>query len=400
MDDLDHRSLGTRLDLWHIQEDAPGMVFWHPRGNTLYRVLEDYIRRKMRRLGYAEVRTPQLLPRELWIQSGHWEEFGAHMFGFADGERAMALKPMSCPCHVQIFNKGLRSWRDLPLRYAEFGICHRDEPSGSLHGLMRTRGFEQDDAHVFCREQDVPHEVARFVALLSEVYAEFGFPEPEVSLSTRPAARAGSDELWDWAETTLAAAARQCGLSFTIQPGEGAFYGPKLEFALRDRLGRSWQCGTVQLDSVLPGRLDASYVGPDGDRAIPVMIHHAVFGSIGRVIAMLLEHHAGALPFWLSPDQVAVAPVSRDQSGYAVKVLDALEAQGIRGVLFASADTLSRRIVAAHEASIPVVAVVGQRESQQGTVSLRERAGAVSVLPLDDAVRALRRRARRGQDAE
>ncbi|PDT72647.1 threonine--tRNA ligase [Bradyrhizobium sp. C9] len=400
MDDLDHRSLGTRLDLWHIQEDAPGMVFWHPRGNTLYRVLEDYIRRKMRRLGYAEVRTPQLLPRALWIQSGHWEKFGAHMFGFADGERAMALKPMSCPCHVQIFNKGLRSWRDLPLRHAEFGICHRDEPSGSLHGLMRTRGFEQDDAHVFCREQDVPNEVARFVALLSEVYAEFGFPEPEVSLSTRPAARAGSDELWDWAETTLAAAARQCGLSYTIQPGEGAFYGPKLEFALRDRLGRSWQCGTVQLDSVLPGRLDASYVGPDGDRAIPVMIHHAVFGSIGRVIAMLLEHHAGALPFWLSPDQVAVAPISRDHSDYAARVLDALEAHGIRGVLFDGADTLSRRIVAAHEASIPVVAVVGQREAQQATVSLRERAGAVSVLPLDDAVRALRQRARPGQDAE
>ncbi|WP_298372849.1 threonine--tRNA ligase [uncultured Bradyrhizobium sp.] len=400
MDDLDHRSLGTRLDLWHIQEDAPGMVFWHPRGNTLYRVLEDYIRRKMRRLGYAEVRTPQLLPREVWIQSGHWEKFGAHMFGFADGERAMALKPMSCPCHVQIFNKRLRSWRDLPLRYAEFGICHRDEPSGSLHGLMRTRGFEQDDAHVFCREQDVPNEVARFVALLSEVYAEFGFPAPEVSLSTRPAARAGSDELWDWAETTLAAAARPCGLSYTIQPGEGAFYGPKLEFALRDRLGRSWQCGTVQLDSVLPGCLDASYVGPDGNRAIPVMIHHAVFGSIGRFIAMLLEHHAGALPFWLSPDQVAVAPISRDHYDYAVKVLDALEAQGIRGVLFAGADTLSRRIVAAHEASIPVVAVVGQREAQQGTVSLRERVGAVSVLPLADAVRALRRRARPGQNAE
>lgn len=400
MDDLDHRSLGTRLDLWHIQEDAPGMVFWHPRGNTLYRVLEDYIRRKMRRLGYAEVRTPQLLPRELWIQSGHWEKFGAHMFGFADGERAMALKPMSCPCHVQIFNKGLRSWRDLPLRYAEFGICHRDEPSGSLHGLMRTRGFEQDDAHVFCREQDVPSEVARFVGLLSEVYAEFGFPEPEVSLSTRPAARAGSDELWDWSEATLAAAARQCGLSYTIQPGEGAFYGPKLEFALRDRLGRSWQCGTVQLDSVLPGRLDASYVGPDGNRAIPVMIHHAVFGSIGRVIAMLLEHHAGALPFWLSPDQVAVAPIARDHSDYAARVLDALEAQGIRSVLFASADTLSRRIVAAHEAGIPVVAVVGQREAQQGTISLRERAGAVFVMPLADAVAALRERARPGKDVK
>ncbi len=396
MDDLDHRNLGTRLDLWHIQEDAPGMVFWHPRGNTLYRILEDYIRRKMRRLGYAEVRTPQLLPRELWIESGHWEKFGAHMFNVPDGERPMALKPMSCPCHVQIFNKGLRSWRDLPVRYAELGICHRDEPSGSLHGLMRTRAFEQDDAHVFCREEHVGSEIARFVALLSEVYADFGFPEPEVSLSTRPLVRAGSDELWDWAEATLAAAARQCGLSYKIQPGEGAFYGPKLEFALRDRLGRSWQCGTVQLDSVLPKRLNASYVGSDGDPATPVMIHHAVLGSIGRFIAMLLEHHAGALPFWLSPEQVAVAPVSHDHSDYATKVLDALVAADIRGVLFASTDTLSRRIVAAHEASIPVVAVVGHREAEQGTVSLRERGGAVCVLPLSDAVSALRKRAGSG----
>jgi threonyl-tRNA synthetase len=396
MDDLDHRNLGTRLELWHIHEDAPGMVFWHPRGYTLYRILEDYIRRKMHRLGYAEVRTPQLLPRELWIQSGHWEKFGAHMFNLADGERPMALKPMSCPCHVQIFNRGLRSWRDLPLRYAEFGICHRDEPSGSLHGLMRTRGFEQDDAHVFCREEDVVGEVARFVALLSEVYADFGFPEPEVCLSTRPLARAGSDELWDWAEETLGGAARQCSLSYKIQPGEGAFYGPKLEFALRDRLGRSWQCGTVQLDSVLPNRLNASYVGSNGDRATPVMIHHAVFGSIGRFIAILLEHYAGALPFWLSPDQVAVAPISHGHSDYAAKVLDVLGAQGVRGVLFASAETLSRRIVAAHEASIPVVAVVGQREAEQGTVSLRERTGTVSVLSLNDAVIALRQRASPG----
>ena len=395
MDELDHRSLGTRLDLWHIQEDAPGMVFWHPRGHSLYRVLEDYIRRKMRRLGYAEVRTPQLLPRELWIQSGHWEKFGAHMFGVGDGERPMALKPMSCPCHVQIFNKRLRSWRDLPLRYAEFGSCHRDEPSGSLHGLMRTRGFEQDDAHVFCREEDVAAEVARFVALLSEVYRELGFPESEVSLSTRPPVRAGSDQLWDWAEDALGAAARQCGLSYDIQPDEGAFYGPKLEFALRDRLGRSWQCGTVQLDSVLPSRLNASYVGPDGGRATPVMIHHAVFGSIGRFIAMLLEHCAGALPFWLSPDQVAVAPVSGAHSDYAGKVLEVFAAQDIRAVLYAGGETLSRRIVAAHEASIPVVAVVGQREAEQATVSVRERSGAVVVLPLDDAAAALRQRVER-----
>ncbi|CCE00851.1 putative threonine tRNA synthetase (fragment) [Bradyrhizobium sp. STM 3809] len=394
MDDLDHRSLGPRLDLWHIQEDAPGMVFWHPRGHTLYRVLEDDIRGRMRRLGYAEVRTPQLLPRELWMRSGHWDKFGDHMFSLGEGERAMALKPMSCPCHVQIFNGGLRSWRELPLRYAEFGICHRDEPSGALHGLMRTRGFEQDDAHVFCRAEDVAGEVARFVALLTEVYTAFGFAAPEVSLSTRPLLRAGSDALWDWAEAALADAARGCGLSYAIQPGEGAFYGPKLEFALRDRLGRSWQCGTVQLDSVLPDRLGASYVAADGTRATPVMIHHAVFGSIGRFIAMLLEHHAGALPFWLSPDQVAVAPIAQDQADYAMQVLAAFDAAGLRGVLLADGETLSRRIVAARAASIPVVAVVGAREAAQGTVSLRERDGTTSVLTLDRAVSTLSERNR------
>jgi threonyl-tRNA synthetase len=309
MDERDHRSLGNRLDLWHIQDDAPGMVFWHPRGFAVYRVLEDYIRGKMRRLGYAEVRTPQLLPRDLWVRSGHWEKFGGNMFSVHGNEREMALKPMSCPCHVQIFNQGLRSWRELPIRYAEFGACHRDEPSGALHGLMRTYAFEQDDAHVFCREEDVQGEVARFVGLLSEVYSELGFASPEVALSTRPAVRAGSDALWDWAEQTLADAASRCGLIYALQPGEGAFYGPKLEFALRDRLGRSWQCGTVQLDCVLPGRLGASYVTADGTRAVPIMIHHAVFGSLGRFVAVLLEHHGGVLPCRLAPAQVSVAPI-------------------------------------------------------------------------------------------
>ena len=388
MDDSDHRSLGTRLDLWHIQEDAPGMVFWHPRGYAVYRVLEEYIRSKMRRLGYAEVRTPQLMPHDLWMRSGHWEKFGENMF-CVDGERSMALKPMSCPCHVQIFNKGLRSWRDLPIRYAEFGACHRNEPSGALHGLMRTRAFEQDDAHVFCRENDVPAEVSRFIGLLSEVYGELGFRDYEVALSTRPPVRAGSDALWDWAEESLGDAARQCGLLPSIQPGEGAFYGPKLEFALRDRLGRSWQCGTVQLDCVMPGRLDASYVASDGNRAVPLMIHHAVFGSIGRFVAILLEHHGGALPFWLSPEQVAVAPISRNQADYAGEVVRAFEDAGLRTVTYDEAETLSRRIVSAREYEVPVMAIVGQREKEERKITLRERDGKQSVLALTDAIAAL-----------
>jgi threonyl-tRNA synthetase len=389
MDELDHRSLGSRLNLWHIQEDAPGMVFWHPRGYAIYRVLEDYIRSRMRRLGYAEVRSPQLMPRELWVRSGHWDKFGENMFVVDSGERPMALKPMSCPCHIQIFNKGLHSWRDLPVRYTEFGACHRDEPSGALHGLMRTRAFEQDDAHVFCREEDVQREVARFIELLSEVYADLGFPEFDVALSTRPAVRAGSDDLWDWAEKTLGDAATRCEVSFSVQPGEGAFYGPKLEFALRDRLGRSWQCGTIQLDCVLPARLDAFYIAPDGSRAVPLMMHHAVFGSLGRFIAILLEHHGGALPFWLSPEQVAIAPISQEQADYAAEVMDMFEASGLRAVSYSGAETLSRRIVAAHEAEVPVMAILGRREKASRTVTLRERDGAQSTLSWTDATTAL-----------
>jgi threonyl-tRNA synthetase len=389
VDELDHRSLGSRLHLWHIQEDAPGMVFWHPRGYAIYRVLEDYIRTRMRRLGYAEVRSPLLMPRELWVRSGHWDKFGENMFGVDSGERPMALKPMSCPCHVQIFNKGLHSWRDLPVRYTEFGACHRDEPSGALHGLMRTRAFEQDDAHVFCREEDVQREVARFIELLSEVYADLGFPEFAIALSTRPAVRAGSDDLWDWAEKTLGDAATGSGVSFSVQPGEGAFYGPKLEFALRDRLGRSWQCGTIQLDCVLPARLDAFYIAPDGSRAVPLMIHHAVFGSLGRFIAILLEHHGGALPFWLSPEQVAVAPIAQEQADYAAEVMDMFEEFGLRAVSYSGAETLSRRIVAAHEAEVPVMAILGRREKESRTVTLRERDGAQSTLSWADAATAL-----------
>jgi threonyl-tRNA synthetase len=391
MDDLDHRSLGSRLELYHLQDDAPGMVFWHPRGYAVYRVLEDYIRKRMHRLGFAEVRTPMVLPRALWERSGHWEKFRDNMFLVEDeGGREMALKPMSCPCHVQIFNKGLHSWRELPIRYAEFGQCHRNESSGSMHGLMRTRGFEQDDAHVFCLAEQAVEEIGRFIGLLDEVYRELGFPDYEVALSTRPAERAGSDAQWDWAEARLAEAARARGAPFSEKPGEGAFYGPKLEFILRDRLGRSWQCGTVQLDCILPERLGASYVAPDGSRAVPVMIHHAVFGSMGRFIAVLLEQHGGALPFWLAPEQVAVAPVSDRQADYARLVRDALDGAGLRAVMQDGNETLPRRVLAAHEAGIPVMAIVGAREAAAGEVTLRRRDGSQSVVKLEEVAAVLR----------
>jgi len=374
MEELDHRKLGNHLDLYHIQENAPGMVFWHPRGYAVYRVLEDYIRGHMRRLGYREVRTPQLMPRELWERSGHWDKFGSSMFCVSDEDgREMALKPMSCPCHIQIFNKGLRSWREMPVRYAEFGACHRNEPSGSMHGLMRTRAFEQDDAHVFCRPEDVRSEVARFISLLDRVYSELGFSAYEVALSTRPDNRAGSDALWDWAEAELAEALSDNGVRYSVQLGEGAFYGPKIEFSLKDRHGRSWQCGTVQLDCVLPERLGASYIDRDGEPKVPLMIHHAVFGSVGRFLAILLEHHDGNLPYWLSPDQVAVVPISRDQLDYAREVHDALWEAGIRSVLFDMNESLSRKLVDVWSQRIPLAAIIGKREQEAQSVSLKRR---------------------------
>lgn len=390
MQEHDHRSLAVRLDLYHIEEAAPGMVFWHPRGFAIYRVLEDYIRARMRSLSYAEVRTPQLLPIEMWERSGHWEKFSENMFRVDGGEgRDMALKPMSCPCHLQIFNDQKRSWRDLPMRYAEFGLCHRNESSGSMHGLMRTRAFEQDDAHVLCAPDQVRGEVARFASLLADVYRDMGFSDIEVSLSTRPDVRAGEDSLWDWSEGELLAAARACGLDPVIKPGEGAFYGPKIEFALRDRMGRHWQSGTIQLDSVLPARLGAAYVGQDGSDHVPVMIHHAVFGSMGRFMALLLEQHGGSLPFWLSPDQIAVLPVNDDPEvrSHASFVVMELMRAGLRPTMIEARETLSRRIVEAHEREIPVMAIVGAREAASGTVTLRGRDGINANYAVDAAVK-------------
>lgn len=388
MDEFDHRRLGQGLELYHIQENAPGMVFWHPRGYAVYRVLEDYIRGHMRRLNFREIRTPQLLPRELWEKSGHWDKFGSNMFCVEDDDgREFALKPMSCPCHLQIFNQGVRSYRELPVRYAEFGACHRNESSGSMHGLMRTRAFEQDDAHVICREGDVQREVSRFIGLLDRVYSELGFSGYKVALSTRPAIRAGSDELWDRAEAQLASAAAEHGVACSIQPGEGAFYGPKLEFILEDRMGREWQCGTVQLDYVLPGRLDASYIDEEGNPAVPVMIHHAVFGSMGRFLAMLLEHYEGDLPYWLSPDQVAVVPISKAHVAYAERVRDALCDNEVRAVLYDQDDTLSRKLVEVRKNKVPLAYVVGGKEVEAESVSVRLRSGKQVSLPLSEAVR-------------
>lgn len=385
----DHRILGKKLDLFHMEEDAPGMIYWHGQGWKIYRLLEDWIRGKMSDLGYEEVRSPQLLPKSLWERSGHWEKFGQNMFSVPgrDGGRDMALKPMSCPCHIQIFNADLKSYRQLPVRYAEFGICHRDESSGSMHGLMRTRGFEQDDAHVLCRPAQVEGEVARFVCLLRESYEQLGFSNVRAALSLRPETRAGSEADWDLAEERLLSAARSAGVEPEIQPGEGAFYGPKLEFALQDRQGRHWQCGTIQLDMVLPGRLGASFINEEGEREVPVMLHHAVLGSMGRFIGMLLEHHEGRLPFWLAPDQVAILPIGADQEPAARGLAARLRAAGLRPRILLE-ESLQRRLVQAHELLIPVHAVIGRREAEAGQVMLQEGSGKC-LLDVEEAVATL-----------
>ncbi len=375
----DHRRLGREMDLFHLQDEAPGQVFWHPNGWTLYTTLQDYMRRMQLRAGYREVHTPLVVDRVLWERSGHWANYQQHMFivEVDEGEagqpdkRVNALKPMNCPGHVQIFNQRLRSYRDLPLRLAEFGSCHRYEPSGALHGILRVRGFTQDDAHIFCTEDQIESETEAFIDFLRQVYADLGFDSFKIKFSDRPAKRAGSDEVWDKAETALAAATRAAGFDFTLNPGEGAFYGPKLEFVLTDAIGRDWQCGTLQVDFVLPERLDASYVGPDGQRHRPVMLHRACLGSFERFIGILLENYAGKLPFWLAPRQVVVATIVSAADAWAQRVTERLKAAGLR----AEADLRNEKItykVREHSlAKVPVILAVGAREVETKTVTIR-----------------------------
>ena len=371
----DHRKLGRQLDLFHIQEEAPGMVFWHPKGWTLWQQVEQYLRRTISAEGYQEVKTPQIVDRSLWEKSGHWGMYSDLMFTTQSEKRDYAIKPMNCPCHIEIFNQGLKSYRDLPLRMAEFGSCHRNEPSGSLHGIMRVRNFVQDDAHIFCTDEQVQGEAAEFIRLLQKVYADFGFTDVEVKLSTRPEKRVGTDEQWDAAEAALAAALDAQGLAYDLQPGEGAFYGPKIEFSLKDCLGRVWQCGTLQLDFNLPVRLGAEYVADDNSKKHPVMLHRAILGSLERFIGILIEHHAGAMPLWLAPVQAVVLNISEGQSEYAAEVAKRLRAAGFR----VEADLRNEKInykIREHSAlKLPYQLVVGEKEKGEGLVAVRARGG-------------------------
>ena len=371
----DHRKLGKQLELFHMQDSSPGMVFWHPKGWTLWQEVEQYMRRKFREHGYQEVRTPTIMDRTLWEKSGHWENYHDNMFTTCSENRDYAVKPMNCPGHVQIFNHGLHSYRDLPLRLAEFGSCHRNETSGSLHGLMRVRGFTQDDAHIFCTEDQVQPEVSRFIVMLNEVYRDFGFDEVLVKLSTRPEKRVGSDETWDKAEAGLASALKQNGLAYDVQPGEGAFYGPKVEFTLKDSLGRLWQCGTVQLDFNLPVRLDAEFVDENNSRKPPVMLHRAILGSMERFIGILIEHHAGAFPLWLAPIQVVLMNISQAQEEYALQVAQALREAGLRVQLDLRNEKITYKIREHSLQKLPYQLVVGDKEVAGKLVAVRTRSG-------------------------
>jgi threonyl-tRNA synthetase len=392
----DHRRLGREMDLFHIQEEAVGAVFWHPKGWTLYRACVEHVRRRVAEDGYVEVNTPIVVDRALWEASGHWEKFREHMFTTTAEERTLALKPMNCPCHVQIFRQGIKSYRDLPIRMAEFGACHRNEPSGALHGIMRVRAFVQDDAHIFCTEDQITDEAVRFCRLLQTIYADFGFTDIAVKLADRPPVRAGEDAVWDKAETKLAAAVEAAGMPYTLNPGEGAFYGPKLEFHLKDAIGRTWQCGTLQFDFVLPERLDATYVGEDGKEHRPVMLHRAILGSLERFVGILIEHYAGRLPLWLAPVQAVIATITNDSDAYAAEVHAALSAKGLRVVLDTGADKIGYKVREHTLAKVPLLLAVGRREAEGRSVALR-RLGAEAVqevLALEEAVARLADEAR------
>ena len=382
----DHRKLGKQLDLFHLQDEAPGMVFWHPKGWALWQTIEQHMRKELNAAGYKEVKTPQIMDKTFWEKSGHWDNYKDNMFVTSSEKREYAVKPMNCPGHVQIFNNGLRSYRDLPMRLAEFGSCHRNEPSGALHGLMRVRGFVQDDAHIFCTEDQIVSEARAFNELLVRIYKQFGFHDVSVKLSLRPEKRAGSDDVWDKAEQGLREALTACGVEWDELPGEGAFYGPKIEYHVKDALGRSWQCGTLQLDFVLPERLDAEYVTENNDRARPVMLHRAILGSLERFIGILIENHAGSFPLWLAPVQMVIMNITENQADYCREVAAKLQAAGFRVELDLRNEKIGYKIRDNSQYRFPYQIVVGDKEKQENKVAVRRKAEDLGSLDLDDFI--------------
>lgn len=383
----DHRKLAKKQDLFHFQEEAPGMVFWHPKGWAIYKIIEQYLSRKMNQHGYQEIHTPQVVDQSLWERSGHWDKFREDMFTTSSESRDYAIKPMNCPCHIQVFNQGLKSYRDLPLRLAEFGSCHRNEASGTLHGLMRARNFTQDDAHIFCMEEQVQDEVSSFIDMLFEVYSDFGFEEIIIKLSTRPEKRVGSDEVWDKSEQALELALNNKGLEWDLQPGEGAFYGPKIEFSLKDCIGRVWQCGTIQVDFSMPERLDASYVNEDSSKQVPVMLHRAIVGSMERFIGILIENYAGAYPVWLAPLQAVVISITENQIEYAKKIAEILKNQSFRAEVDLRNETIGLKIRDHAMQRVPYQIILGGREQDENTVAVRTRDGEdLGAMSLEDFI--------------
>ncbi len=387
----DHRKLAKTFDLFHIQEEAPGMVFWHEKGWVIYQQIEQFIREKLRVNGYGEVKTPQLVDRSLWEKSGHWDKFGAMIFTTHSESRDYAIKPMNCPCHVQIFNLGIKSYRDLPIRIAEFGSCHRNEPSGTLHGLMRVRNFVQDDAHIFCTESQIQDEVSTFIDMLFAIYSEFGFTEVIMKLSTRPENRVGDDSVWDKAESALALALDNKGLKWDLQPGEGAFYGPKIEFSLKDCIGRVWQCGTIQVDFSMPGRLGATYIAEDGSKQVPVMLHRAILGSLERFIGILIEQYAGTFPLWLAPVQVMVLDIADRHAEYASQIMKELEKQGIRIKIDLRNEKIGFKIREHSMQRIPYLVIVGDKELEEQNITVRtqkgEDLGSLSIVEFAERIK-------------